>query len=88
MTELFKNRPARNAVLLLLAVFILLTAIGFVVLYQNSRNMTHAFIRQDIALVGGMAENKPVSQLSILTIFSIYRSFFTVFAQPCFSLPP
>jgi signal transduction histidine kinase len=67
MTELFKNKPARNAVLLLLAVFILLTAIGFAILYQNNRNMTQAFIRQDIALVGGMAENKPVSQLSILT---------------------
>lgn len=67
MTELFKNKSARRVVVLLLAVFMLLTAIGFAVLYQNNRSMTKAFIRQDTALVGGMAQNKPVTQLSILT---------------------
>jgi len=67
MTDIFKCRPARNAVIILLAVFLLITATGYMVLYQNDRKMTQAFILQDIALVGGMSENKPISQLPILT---------------------
>ena len=67
MINLVKNRTARNAVLAMFAAFVLLTAAGAFFQYQNAQKMTRAFVRQDIALVGGMSEHKPVTQLSILT---------------------
>ena len=67
MTGMFGNRAARKAFFILFAVFALLTAAGALFQYQNARETTRAFLRQDIALVGGMSEQKPLSQLSILT---------------------
>ena len=67
MTAFLKDKQARAAVLLLTAVFAVLTAIGCLLIYQNGVRTTRALLRQDVALAGGMARGKPAADFSILT---------------------
>lgn len=67
MKRLWINPPVKIAAGILTAVFVLGTAAGIFVLRRNCREMTRAFIRENLAVAGGMSQGKPANRLCVIT---------------------